>query len=128
VAAGLADRERGSVTAGPADPERGSVTAELAIGLPVVVLLIALVASLAAAGMTELRCQAAARAGAREAALGSGDAAVRATADKVAGGGAAVEVARAGGWTTVTVSVGVSFGPWVAPLRVTGAAVGKDEP
>lgn len=113
---------------GATDGERGSVTAELAVGLPVVVLLVALLASLAAAGVTELRCEAAARAGAREAALGSDDARVRSTAERVAHDGSAVEVARAGGWTTVRVSAGVSFGPWVAPLRVTATAVGKDEP
>lgn len=111
-----------------ADGEQGSVTAELAVGLPVVVVLVALLASLAAAGVTELRCEAAARAGAREAALGSDDGTVRSTAGRVAGDGAAVEVGRAGGWTTVRVSVGVSFGPWVAPVRVAGTAVAKDEP
>lgn len=116
-----ADVEQGSV-------EQGSVTAELAVGLPVVVLLIALLASLAAAGVTELRCEAAARAGAREAALGSDDGTVRSTAARVAGAGAAVEIARAGEWTTVRVSAGVSLGPWVAPLRVGGTAVGKEEP
>lgn len=106
----------------------GSVTAELAIGLPVVVLVVVLVAALAAAGVTELRCDEAARAGARESALGSDDATVRATAGRVAGGGTSVAIVRAGGWTTVEVSAAVSFGPWAAPMRVTGRAVAKDEP
>jgi hypothetical protein len=112
----------------PLDVERGSVTAELAIGLPVVVLLVVLLAALAGAGVTELRCDAAARAGAREAALGSPDASVRATAQRVAGDGTTVDVAASDGWTTVRVSAPVAFGPWVAPLRVSGSAVAKDEP
>ncbi|MDM7832285.1 TadE family type IV pilus minor pilin [Cellulomonas edaphi] len=107
--------------------ERGSVTAELAVGLPAVVLLLVVVLTVAAAGMAQLRCADGARAGARAAALGSQDAA--ADARRVAGDGAQVLVVRAGGWATVTVTAEVGALPWGGgPLRARATASARIEP
>jgi hypothetical protein len=104
------------------------VTAELAIGLPVVVLLVVLLLALASAGAAGLRCADAARAGARESALGSDDGAVRATAGRVAGPGAEVTVRRDGGWVSVTVTRRVPLGPWAGPATTSATAQAKAEP
>ena len=121
------DDDRGSVTPAP-DDDRGSVTAELAVGLPVVALLVLVLLALASAGVADLRCADAARAGARESALGSGDDAVRATARHVAGPAAAVEVRRDDSWAVVVVVRHVSLGPWSAPLATSATASAKVEP
>jgi hypothetical protein len=108
--------------------ERGGVTAELAIGLVAVVTVLGAVLAVGAAGLAQLRCADAARAGARAAALGEPDADVRSTAVRVAGAGAAVEVARADGWVTVVVrdtALGGLAGPG---LQVRGEAVAREEP
>ena len=103
------------------------MTAELAVGLPAVVLVLVAVLTVAAAGVAQLRCADGARAGARAAALGSGDAA--ADARRVAGDGAQVAVSTAGGWATVTVSSGIGDVPWGGgPLRASATAVARLEP
>ncbi len=76
------------------------VTAELALSLSAVVLVLALLLAVAAAGLTQLRVADGARAGARQAALGSGD--VVGAATRVAGP-ASVGVER-GELVCVTVS------------------------
>jgi len=90
------------VRGGQAD--RGSVTAELAVGLPAVVLLLLAVLGVSAAGVVQQRCAEAARTAARLAALGEDDAAVVSGARRVAGDAADVAVAHDDGWVTVTVS------------------------
>lgn len=107
--------------------ERGSVTAELAVGLPAVVLLLVAVLTVAAAGIAQLRCADGARAGARAAALGSQEAAD--DARRAAGEGARVAIATAGGWVTVTVSVdigGLPFGG--GALRASASSAARVEP
>ncbi|ROS31651.1 TadE family type IV pilus minor pilin [Cellulomonas sp. PhB150] len=107
--------------------ERGSVTAELAVGLPAVVLLLVAVLTIAAAGIAQLRCADGARAGARAAALGSDDAAD--DARRAAGEGARVAIAESGGWVTVTVSAeigGLPFGG--GALRASASSVARVEP
>jgi hypothetical protein len=107
--------------------ERGSVTAELAVGLPAVVLVLVTALTVAAAGMAQLRCADGARAGARAVALGSDDAV--ADARRVAGDGAQVVLSTAGGWATVTVSSDVGGVPWGGgPLRASATAVARLEP
>ncbi|WP_426593133.1 TadE family type IV pilus minor pilin [Cellulomonas sp. McL0617] len=107
--------------------DRGSVTAELAVGLPAVVLVLVALLAVSASAITQTRCADGARAGARSAALGQDDATVVATARRVAGAGAAVSVSRADGWASVTVSANV--GPWRGvPLRPASTAVARDEP
>lgn len=80
--------------------EAGMVTAELALSLSAVVLVLALLLTVAAAGLTQLRVADGARAAARQAALGSGD--VAGAAIRVAGP-ASVGVER-GELVCVTVS------------------------
>lgn len=106
------------------DRERGSVTAELAVGLPAVVLVLVLVLGVAAAGMTQMRCADGARAAARAAALGAD--APADDARRVAGGQARVVVARDGPWVTVTVSADVAGLP--GALRASATSVARVEP
>jgi hypothetical protein len=62
--------ERGSVAAGAADRERGTATAELALAVPALVLLTALCVAAVGAVATHVRCLDAARSGARTLARG----------------------------------------------------------
>lgn len=126
VGAGLAGARGG---AGRSARDRGSVTAELAVLLPVVVLLLGVIAALTAGATTQLRCVDAARVGARAAALGAEDAAVAALARRVAGAAAHVVVSRADGWVDVTVEAAVGPAlPVLGGLAVRGAATGRTEP
>ncbi|MBG6179500.1 TadE family type IV pilus minor pilin [Arthrobacter sp. CAN_A1] len=84
--------------------QRGAVTAEVAVALPSLVLLLALLLGAATAGVTQLRLEEAARAGAREVARGEPAGRVQATVYRLAGGQARVELTSDGGWSTVTVS------------------------
>lgn len=93
---------RGSVER--ASPDRGSVTAELALGLPAVVLALVVVLLVGGAALAQVRCGDAARAGARAAALGEDPATVVALAQELAGPDAQVTVTTADGWARVTVS------------------------
>jgi hypothetical protein len=81
----------------------GAVTAELATGLVAVVLALSAVLGVAVVGQGQLRCVDAARAGARAAARGETDAAVRELARRLAGAGAAAAVSRTGDLVTVSV-------------------------
>ena len=109
--------------------DRGSVTAELAVGLPAVVLLLVALLTIASSAIAQTRCTDAARAGARAAALGEPDGAVAATARRLAGEHASVAVARAGEWVTVEVSAAVASGSWgSSPLRAGATAVAQVEP
>lgn len=109
--------------------ERGSVTAELAVGLPAVVLLLVALLTVASSAVAQTRCTDAARAGARAAALGEADGTVVAVARRLAGGDAAVAVIRADEWVTVTVSAAVGSGSWAgSPLRAGAEAVARVEP
>ena len=109
--------------------ERGAVTAELAVGLPVVVLLLAAVLTIAAASGAQLRALDAARAGARAVAIGPDDAEVRAAVEKVGGAGVEVSLERDGEWVHVAVSRPVAGG-WFSrlPLRARGEATAWMEP
>lgn len=75
-----------------------------------VVALLGLVLALVAAGVAQIRCTDAARAGARAAALGEDDAAVTLVATRSAGPGAEVSVRRDGAWVDVTVRLPVLGG------------------
>lgn len=109
--------------------DAGSVTAELAVGMVSVVCVLALVLVAAGVGAARLRCQDAAAAGARVAALHRPDGEVADVARRVAGAGASVRVARADDWVEVTVTGSVA-GAWFTsgPLTVSGAATAWVEP
>lgn len=84
--------------------DHGAVTAETAVLLPGLVLLLAVLLAAAAAGMTLIRYEEAARASARAAARGESAAVVRSTAARVAGDAAAVRLTEDAGTATVTVT------------------------
>lgn len=109
-------------------PERGSVTAEVAVALPALVVLLALLLGTAHVGAVQLRIEEAARAGAREAMRGEGAASVRETVHRLAGSDAAVDVASGSGWTTVEVRSTVD-GPAIGLLgiQLSATASGKEE-
>jgi hypothetical protein len=109
--------------------ERGSVTAELAVGLPVVALLLVAVLTLVAASTAQMRAADAARAAARALAVGEDEAAVHAAALKVGGRDADLTLVRDGEWVEVIVTRPVAGG-WLAtgPLRASGEAVAWVEP
>ena len=101
---------------------RGAVTAEFAVALPAVLLLLALLLAGSAAGVTQLRLEEAARAGARALARGENAAAVDVIVRRLAGSTAASAVASDGGWLSVTVSGRVpgavgSLLPWTLSAR-----------
>ena len=106
---------------------RGSATAELATGLPALVLSAGLAVWLVGVATTQLRCLDAARAGARAAARGEPVAAVVSRAREATGlRDASVEVRRAGDEVAVGVRAraAVPFGPLARLLpRVTLRAV-----
>jgi hypothetical protein len=85
------------------------VTAELAIGLVAVVGVLLIVLAVGAATVARVRCTDAARAGARVAALGDPDSAVRATSTRIAGRASTVMIERTDdGWVEVTVRAPVA--------------------
>jgi hypothetical protein len=83
---------------------RGAVTAEFAVALPAVVLLLALLLAGSAAGVTQLRLEEAARAGARALARGDSAAGVQAIVRRLAGQTAGSAVTSEGEWIGITVS------------------------
>lgn len=111
----------------PAVSDRGAVTAELAVGLPAVVLLLAAVLTGVAAGATQLRVEEAARAAAREIMRG-GSAEAEDAARRIAGPGARVSVTAEGDWMRVEVGASVSA-PLLErlPLELTGTAAALPE-
>jgi hypothetical protein len=104
------------------------VTAELALALPAVLLVLVTVLLTVSVGLTQLRCQDAARAGARVAALGVPDADVVAAAQHVGGGGTAVTVVREHPWVTVTVTAAVGAGRLGETFRLDATATAWVEP
>ncbi len=117
--------------AAPRDGHRrdlGAITAELALALPAVVLVVAVVLVTLAAGGLQLRAADAARTGARLAALGVDDAEVVAQVGHVLPG-AEVRVRRDPPWVEVTVAAAAAGG-WLTsgPLPVRSAATAWVEP
>ena len=130
--AGTLKAVTGSMACGPRDQEksdagahsRGTITAEFAVALPAVLALLAMLLAGAAAGMTQLRIEEGARAGARALARGDDPAAVERTVRTLAGGSAAAAVAAEGEWFSITVTdrvpgpLGSSF-PWTLTARAS---------
>ncbi|MBT8162160.1 pilus assembly protein [Arthrobacter sp. GN70] len=111
-----------------ATPDLGAVTAEFAVTLPAVLLLLALLLAGSSAGITQLRLEEAAKAGARALARGDGNAAVEGIVRKLAGDAASTIVAEDGGWIVVTVSAKVA-GPLgsLIPWKLSAVASAKVE-
>ncbi|MET3203596.1 MULTISPECIES: TadE family type IV pilus minor pilin [unclassified Arthrobacter] len=107
---------------------RGAVTAEFAVALPAVLLLLALLLAGASAGVTQLRLEEAARAGARALARGEDPSAVQGIVRTLAGTSATASVAADGEWLSVTVADGVG-GPLGAtvPWTLTATATTRGE-
>lgn len=87
--------------------EDGAVTAEVAVAFPAVVVLLAVVLTAAAVGLSQLRIEEAARAGAREVMRGEPAAVVGATVRRIAGEQANIAVSPGDASTTVTVTTTV---------------------
>lgn len=106
----------------------GAVTAEFAVALPAVLLLLALLLAGASAGVTQLRLEEAARAGARALARGEDPAAVQGIVRTLAGTSATASVGTEGEWLSVTVADGVG-GPLGAtvPWTLTAKATTRSE-
>jgi len=117
-------REQALRTTDEAANARGAVTAEFAVALPAVLALLAMLLAGAAAGMTQLRLEEGARAGARALARGDDPAAVERTVRTLAGGSAAASVAADGEWVSITVTdrvpgpLGSSI-PWTLTARAS---------
>lgn len=114
----------------PRDAEacRGAVTAEFAVALPAVLLVLGLLLAGSAAGLTQLRLEEAARAGARALARGEDTAAVGGIVRQLAGDSARATVTADGVWLSVTVSGTVSgaAGPLI-PWTLTARAWARRE-
>jgi hypothetical protein len=119
------DRAACSPTGGPAAQEScGAVTAEFAVTLPAVLLLLAMLLAGASAGVTQLRLEEGARAGARALARGDDSATVERIVRTLAGGSASAAVSADGEWLHVTVTdrVGGPLGasiPWHLTARAS---------
>ncbi|NYG15698.1 TadE family type IV pilus minor pilin [Arthrobacter psychrochitiniphilus] len=103
---------------------RGSVTAELAVVLPAVMVLLALLLLGFSTSLLQLRLEEGARAGARALARGESPGQVVEAASRVSGEGVTVTVDRTEGYGTVTVSGragGVLSGlvPWTQSAQAT---------
>lgn len=117
----------------PTAAMRGSVTAELAVVLPAVTVLLAMLLLSVAAGMLQLRLEEGARAGARALARGDSSAQVLELVMGVAGDSAIVSLGSSGGYATVTVQGkvgGVLSGlvPWVQSAHASARVESTDAP
>ncbi len=108
--------------------QSGSVTAEVAVVLPALVVLIALLLGTAHVGTAQLRLDEAARAGAREAMRGESSTSVEQTVQRLAGTNATTRISAGSGWTTVEVRTRVT-GPIVGlmDLQLQATASGREE-
>ncbi|HEY3573979.1 MAG TPA: TadE family type IV pilus minor pilin [Arthrobacter sp.] len=104
------------------------MTAEFAVALPAVLLLLAMLLAGSAAGITQLRLQDAARAGARALARGEDPAVVDGIVRKLAGPSASSAVVPGGEWMSVTVS-DQAAGPLgrMVPWTLTARAEARTE-
>lgn len=108
--------------------QHGAVTAEVAVVLPALVVLLAVLLGTAHIGTVQLRLEEAARAGAREVMRGESTTSVEQTVRRLAGSSATTHVEAGSGWTTVEVRARVE-GPVVGLIGINLAATasGKEE-
>lgn len=109
--------------------DRGAVTAELAVALPVIVLMLLATLAVTAASSAQLRSADAARAVARSLALGEDEANTSVIARRLAGDGAQVSIVRDPPWVTVVVTRPVAAA-WFSsgPFQARAEASAKVEP
>jgi hypothetical protein len=107
--------------------DRGAITAELALALPAVVALMAVVLAVASAALGQLTMVGAARAGARAAALGHDDVQIEAAAGVIGGDGISVTISRGGGLVRVTCARPLAVPPFGQRLA-SAQAVAACEP
>lgn len=115
---------------GPRNPrDAGMVTAEAAVVLPVLVFVLAAALAAVSVVTAQMRCADAAREGARAAARGESDAAVRQIANSAAPSGSSISVARDADTATVEVRAGVELLPGLGPsIAVSDSATAALEP
>jgi Flp pilus assembly protein TadG len=104
------------VTRPASSRERGTVTVEVAIALPALAVLLAALLGIGVAVTSHVRCAEAARAGARQAALGTSDSSVSDAVRRVGGSLAIASVTRGDGIVTVTVVMPVQIGGLFASM------------
>lgn len=114
-------------SSGPSAPrsDRGMVTAEAAVAVPALTALVMLLLAGLAAGMTQLQCGDAARAGARAVARGEPPETVRSLVLEVAPSGAEYQLSTEGGLHRVRVEAPA---PGPLPLRLTAEGMAHAEP
>jgi hypothetical protein len=114
--------------AGRHRPERGSVSAELAVALPSVVVVLALVLTVGRVASVQVQCIDAARVGARQAARGESDGTAVDAARRFGPSGARVALSRNGSGVEVEVSAAVRMpGTGWPAITVRGHAAGPVE-
>jgi hypothetical protein len=116
------------ITCSPRNSELGAVTAEIAVVLPALVVLLALLLGIAHVGAQQLQLEEAARAGAREVVRGESEDSVLRTVQRLAGPDAVTTVTHHDGWSTVEVRATVG-GPVIEflEIRLAASASGKGE-
>ncbi|GAA2517597.1 hypothetical protein FB389_1084 [Rarobacter incanus] len=90
--------------------QRGSATVEVAVALPVVVVVLTLMIAVVQVGVQRVGIERAAAVAARQAALGDKDGAAQLVA-RIAGDEARASISESNGWVSVEVSRSVP-GPW----------------
>lgn len=119
------------MTRSRSEDQRGAATAELALGLPLLLVVTLGMVWLLAVGSAQLRVVDGAREAARALARGDPDAAAYARARQVAGPGSRVSAGRSGGLVTVRVTrrLETSEGLWefLPPVRLEAEAVSAVE-
>jgi Flp pilus assembly protein TadG len=107
--------------------DSGMATAELAACLPVLMLVVSFVMSVAMIGSAAVRAQDAAREAARAAARGDAVAAARLARE--AAPGSTLSISSSAGDVTAVVQLRPHLlVPWLPPVTVTGRAVAASEP
>jgi hypothetical protein len=106
--------------------DRGMVTAELAVAIPVVVVVLALGLSAVRLGIDEIRCVDAARLAARALARGDSEAVARSAAASAAPAGADIALGARGSEVSATVSASRDLAGWRV-ITVRGAATAARE-
>ncbi|MFJ5698590.1 TadE family type IV pilus minor pilin [Arthrobacter sp. NPDC093139] len=121
-------RGRTNSPRGRTTDSRGAVTAEFAVALPAVLMLLVMLLAGSAAGITQLRLEEAARAGARALARGEEPATIDGIVRKLAGASATSVVVSDGEWLSVTVTDRAA-GPLgsVVPWTLTAKAEARGE-